>query len=535
MVSKIPMIEEWFWNHNAASSTFSLSSMRDRFVFLLTTHAYLRGESMFLSDLSDYCDLVIENEGCSECHVLVLQVDTGKTNGLKTLYGRVLRHKNAHQCSIGALGFMLLGRFEHTKEIETHFNLLDNKSWFGVKALIDDRKNELTTAVSDQSYAKSVKACCKSLGISSHHFVHIGRAVGPVIAEIAEVDGDAIANLGNWNVTVREDRYSAKLPMKIMRVMGGHSAQKNVFHMPRSEVKPSDDLQRQIFPFIEPLELELASSPVSHPTASAFLTLLKRLRVVILQDAAILLDQGRKHSLFCMDVFTTPEFMDFKGRLLATVHESQADPASLTVQAVLPGICERLDNMQSRSIHNANDIRKDLQTIGKSVNRLESTSASKEDMGQYLSQFAQHIGQFQCSPSTATNNGLHLSPDAASVGFATPTLGTYKLQSHKSLASMWDEWYGLPSGSTHGGRQGGIHALEATFKSKWRSHFPPAEAKQFSRMKYIVKSISKTIEDSETTEDEVLLHYESLFKICKASLFKMEAVLKRGHMHWQTT
>jgi hypothetical protein len=116
---------------------------------------------MFLSDLSDYCDLVIENEGCSPCQILVLQVDTGKTNGLKTLYGRVLRHKQVQLCPIGALGFMLLGRFEYTKEVETFYNLLDNKSWFGVKALIDYRKNELTSAVSDQSYAKAIKTCCK--------------------------------------------------------------------------------------------------------------------------------------------------------------------------------------------------------------------------------------------------------------------------------------------------------------------------------------------------------------------------------------
>jgi hypothetical protein len=136
----------------------------------------------------------------------------------------------------------------------------------------------------------------QDLDINSQHYVHIGRSIGPIIAEIAEVDGDSIANLGNWNVTVREDRYSAKLPMQIMRVMAGHSAQKNVFYLPRSEVKPNDDLQRQIFPFIEAFELELASSLASHPTASAFLTLLKRLRAVILQDAAVLLDQGRKHS-----------------------------------------------------------------------------------------------------------------------------------------------------------------------------------------------------------------------------------------------
>jgi hypothetical protein len=178
-----------------------------------------------------------------------------------------------------------------------------------------------------------------------------------------------------------------------------------------------------------------------------------------------------------MNVFTTPEFMEFKARLLATMNESRADPSSATVQTVLPGICARLDNMQSRSIHNANVIHQELQIIGNKVNELALKSASTDDLGQYLSQFAQHIGQFQChSPSTAINNGLSLSPDAI-MGVATlPTgIGSYKLKSHQTLMSLWNEWYGLPSSpseSSAHGHQGGIHALEASFKSKWRTRFP---------------------------------------------------------------
>jgi hypothetical protein len=132
---------------------------------------------------------------------------------------------------------------------------------------------------------QTIKACCKNIQINSQHFVHIGRSIGPIIAELAEMDGDAIANIGNWNLSVREDRYSAKLPMKIMCVMAGHSAAKNIFYLPRSEVKPSKRMLRQIFPFIQIHELKISLSTNSHPTASAFLCLLRRLRGVILQGA----------------------------------------------------------------------------------------------------------------------------------------------------------------------------------------------------------------------------------------------------------
>ena len=526
MVDKIPMIEAWLWQHNAASSTyFSLASIRDRFVFLLSTHAILRGESMFLADLSDFSDLVIENEGSSECHVLVLQVDTGKTNGLKTLYGRVMRHKNVHLCPIGALGFRLLGRFAFTNEIDV-YDLLDNKSWFGIKALVDYRKNELTKAVTDQSYAKAIKACCKDMSISSRHFVHIGRSVGPIIAEIAEVDGDSIANLGNWNVTVREDRYSAKLPLRIMRVMAGHSAEKNVFHLPRSDLKPSEDLQRQIFPFIEDHEMILASSPVSHPTASAFLGLLKRLRAIVLQDAAVLLDSGRKHSLFCMEVFTSSAFLEFQTRLLKLIHQSRVDPSSLTVQAVLPGICERLDNLRHQSQRDSNTIRDE-------VKQLASTTASKQDLEHNISQFARHIGAFQCPPpNIANDSSQHADPAMISVA-PLDLIIPYKLKSHNTVTGIWNEWFGLPSTPGMQASMAGMYALEQAFKAKWRTHFLPAESKQFSRMKYIVHSVSNAIKATGKSTDEILTEYDALFKSCNFSLFKMEQMLKGGQKHWQ--
>ena len=198
--------------------------------------------------------------------------------------------------------------------------------------------------------------------------------------------------------------------------------------------------------------------------------------------------------------------------------------------------------MQSRSTHNADAIRQDLQVIGNTVNQLQSKSASKHDLAHYISQFAQHIGRFQCPPTTApADNEVCRTPHSASMGVVTPTTGVcggpYKLESHKSIASICDEWYGLAKSNSEGinGREGGIRAMEATFKSKWRSHFSPAEAKQFSRMKFIVNVVSNAINNSNKAEEEVLMEYESLFKICKSSLFKMEQVLKGRNTHWNTT
>lgn len=515
LVEKIPTIEKWLWEHNSESTIFSLSSIRDRFVFLLSTHAILRGESVFLSDLSDYCDLVVDQAGCSECQILVLQVDTGKTNGLKTLYGRVMRHKNVDLCPIGAFAFMLLGRFEHTNEVDTTYNFLDNKSWFGVKALIDYRKNDLYVSVKDQSYAKTIKACCKDIQINSQHFVHIGRSIGPIIAEIAEMEGDAIANLGNWNISVREDRYSAKLPMKIMRVMAGHSDAKNIFYLPRSDIKPSDRFLRQIFPFIESQELKIASSTTSHPTASAFLGLLRRLRKVVLQDAAVLLYNGRTHSLFHHPVFLSQEFKDFQQQVVASVLVATVnDPATASVRSVLPGVCERLDNLQNCSHQDAAQICTHIQQADEYV-RAQTTT--KHD----LQSFAVHIGKFTFPSTSNAHSDFSLVPERNCIGAknispdsscVAPIL-EYKLQHHMSVTSMWDEWFD------------GINDWERVNK-KWRAHFTPADAKKFSRMKKIVDSIIKAVKLSGTSDvRHFLTEYDKLFRKCNYSLYNMEKAL----------
>lgn len=537
LVEKIPVIEEWLWEHNALLPIFSLASIRDRFVFLLSTHAILRGESLFLSDLSDYCDLVVENAGCSECHVLVLQVDTGKTNGLKTLYGRVVRHKHVELCPIGALGLMLLGRFEHTSEVEKSYDFLNNQSWFNVKALIDYKKNNLNVAVSDQSYAKAIKSCCAHLEINSCHFVHIGRAVGPIIAEIAEVEGDAIANLGNWNTTVREDRYSAKLPMKIMRVMAGHSDLKNTFYLPRADVKPSALLQSQIFPFIEMEQRKIASSKLLHPTASAFLLLLKRLRSIILQDVALLLQQGRKHSLFHLPVFATPEFLEFQKQIAVSILDSAInDPATASVRTVLPGICERLDNLHNQQTQDTAQICENIQVTNQ---YLQLAIPTKDD----LTKFVTHLGKFQFGSQNIYNTTANLNADTdAMVETGKITVSDtsehhaalYKLKPYHSMTEMWIEWFGCIDHhfNTPANCQPGIASREKTMASKWRSHFTPAEAKQFSRMKQIVAFISVAIENDKTQDAATILKaHDALFRTCKYSLYNMVKVLKTNNQH----
>ena len=101
----------------------------------MTNCGILRGESLFKCELSDLCDLVLDIEGVHPCHIMVKRIENGKTNGLKTIYGRVMRHKEANLCLIGAIGLYLLSRFHLNSE---NLNFFSNSTWFNVKLLVEN-------------------------------------------------------------------------------------------------------------------------------------------------------------------------------------------------------------------------------------------------------------------------------------------------------------------------------------------------------------------------------------------------------------
>jgi hypothetical protein len=265
LVHEIPRIERLLFFKKNHLKIDCIAALRDRygtinirFCLLMTSNGILRGESLIKSDLSDLCDIVVEGNSLDKAHIFVMRITSGKTNGLKTLYGRSMRHKDVTLCSIGALALYLLARFEFGGET---IDFSSNETWFDVKLLVEKSMANHKKAITDQYYAKSIRNACASLGIVSKHFVHFGRSVGAVQAEMYELDGSEIKVLGNWNPDTQEDRYSSKLPLKALRVMAGHSAVKNQkLFLPRSEIEPPIEIQKKLFPFIEETEEALGKA-----------------------------------------------------------------------------------------------------------------------------------------------------------------------------------------------------------------------------------------------------------------------------------
>jgi hypothetical protein len=530
-VERIPLIEQELFNRHCNAPLFSLGSLRDRFCFLLSTFGILRGESLFKADLSDLCDFIKANDGLHICHVLVLRIAMGKTNGLKTLYGRVMRHSNVFHCPIGGLAFYLFARFHILGET---IDFSTNNSWFNVKLLIESGTRDNTKAVSDQTYAKVMKKICEKLKISTKHFIHFGRGVGALKAELDELDSHYIKNLGNWNPDTQESVYSAKMPMKALRVMAGHSEKKDLFFLPRSGVTPPEDLQKKIFPFIEEALEKTESNRV---TTMEFLRLLKRLRIIILQDSAVLINSGRTHFVFQNEIFKSDGFKVFSSELLAYVKSSK-DPSTSSFENVLPGICTKIDNVEN---HISGNIAVLKEYISNSLGKI---SKDMEDLksNSYVKGLVRHIGNFQFEndvENTTPDVSLKMHQKAAAPPSFYHSYPPYlpssnsidfnytMYQGHKNATSLWNEWYGLNQFSSLNNPlcySGGIDALEKSSKER-RNKFQSKESKYFSRAKYIITYINNKIENGFSL-NKIL---EDLDKLMETkTITSLEAYLKKN-------
>ena len=251
----------------------------------------------------------------------------------------------------------LMVRFQVSGEFEADCcpDFTKNQDWFDIKLLVDatGRNPDFEKPMSNQSYAKAIKSVLKELGITSNHFVHIGRVMGPVVLEMLEVDHDKIRLLGNWDPKIQETRYSSKLPLGILRSMAGFVDSNGMYYSPRTTVDPPECLQKAIFPWVDEQYMRVVKdgedgsiAGEGHPTAQQFLQMMLGLRIVLLQDLAateVLYPNRKAHFIFKLPIFQSDEWAIFKQemrqRLLTNMEE---DPTKATVEAVLPGVLSRM-------------------------------------------------------------------------------------------------------------------------------------------------------------------------------------------------
>lgn len=214
-VGQIPVIEKTFWDHgcNTRYVRSVFASLRHRFNFLMDVAAILRNESLVLADLSDLgCFNVRRAEDHDAMPIALMMIHTGKTvkKNSPPQFGRATRHKDVYSCPLGALGMYLLYRFEHGcdpqfKDVDVEYFVRDN-SWFNIKLLVkfdnepgvDGKPGENEKKMSQDPFVTAIKKNLQKNHIHSKHYGHLGRCVGPLIAEFNELEPDLIKVLGKF-------------------------------------------------------------------------------------------------------------------------------------------------------------------------------------------------------------------------------------------------------------------------------------------------------------------------------------------------
>ena len=106
-------------------------------------------------------------------------------------------------------------------------------------------------------------------------------------------------------------------------------------------------------------------------------------------------------------------------------------------------------------------------------------------------------------------------------------IGVQMVPKHHNLRGIWDEWHGL--GSFEGvPMEGGLEAMEATFKSKWRKHL---DGQHFSRTRRVVLGIREYTASEGVDKATAIEALEAIFKESGRSVANMVVKLQElGHL-----
>ena len=162
-------------------------------VDLLFTHnMLLRGETVRNGELPDLFTAQLKNKGVTDCRVLCMIIDNGKTNLYRKLeYGVAVRHRELWKCLLSQLAFYLFFRWHVEREAPPSFR--QRADWYRTKIL----KGGLNTSpLSYQTQLLWVNDIFQRCDISLYKKTHAGQKQGAQHAELLGVSESQIQRAG---------------------------------------------------------------------------------------------------------------------------------------------------------------------------------------------------------------------------------------------------------------------------------------------------------------------------------------------------
>jgi hypothetical protein len=505
-------INSWLLNDVATHP----QSLRTRLDLLFGHYYLLRGENrrrMEIADLS--LTSYPSHEGPTPCHCLVLLIREGKTNetGKKEYMGS-LRHKDPLFCTQGALAQSFFYRWHIAGEALPSFRR--RQDWYRIKTLVGaDRDHEIHY----RTQLEETWRVYGAVGLASRAKTHLPRAAGAQEASLYGTPINQISSAGRWNPSTLSDAYLTQLPRNFLKTVAGFTESRGDYYLIRANIDPPANLQAKIWPWIEDWtdrfkaraqRLTWAQGGLNDDdiAGDSFIKLMAYLRVVLLQDLAVLEPRFPSLPFFQYPPFYGPEWDQYANEVRINVEEA-LEPASQLVQRALPEMCNIISTWQNRLLNSQQRIMSHVKGHDKRFDYLESQNAKLFTLAiknavNVLQEAASMSNEVAILAAEAMNPIVGLALATENTATATTQLvpRTEDTSSHyvatalPKVYTVYDVWrqykIGLP------GAPAGIEELETRFGSRWRPGNTLAVA--IYRRKVVCNEVSRLIRSGQSEE-----------------------------------
>ena len=159
------------------------------------------------------------------------------------------------------------------------------------------------------------------------------------------------------------DAYLSHLPKKFMRRVAGFTSDEGGYFLPRAQVVPPPELLQKIWPWVEEWEERFRKRSLRKTwedggldeddvAGQGFLALLSHLRVVLLQDLAVLQPDYPDLPFFQHEIFDMPSWIPYSEVVRAAVLDPEYS-RSLLLEQVLPEVSHAVYNTRDSLHHQA--------------------------------------------------------------------------------------------------------------------------------------------------------------------------------------
>lgn len=136
---------------------------------------------------------------------------------------------------------------------------------------------------------KAIRTAHMELGIQTTVRTQTGRKRA-ANAENFGAKRDSLNKHGKWAVNSRDGAYAHHaIPWDAVRVLSGFPPEPGRYYLKRNLLIPPKELQMRVFPFLEEAKEQMLNGEIDL-AGQNFMELFFHLRIVLLQDAAMLLD-----------------------------------------------------------------------------------------------------------------------------------------------------------------------------------------------------------------------------------------------------